>query len=74
MNLLPTCYLHIEGAAVTAILVGGQKHHLADVSSLHFEQLERVLVVIWHCHLVQAWLAGQNGSPPAEKYLYCKQG
>lgn len=71
---LPTCHVHVEGAAVAAVLVGGHKHHLSNVSTPHLEQLQHVLVVIWHCHLIQAGLAGQDSSPPAEKCLYCKPG
>jgi len=52
IELPPTCHLHIEGAAVASILIGGHKRHLSNVSTLHFQQLQRVLVIIWHCHLI----------------------
>lgn len=65
-----TCHLHNEFAAVTAILIGGHKLHLSDVSTLHFQQLQRVLVVIWHCHLIQAWLVGQDHSSPGNKSIF----
>ncbi len=70
MHLLPTCHLHGEGAGVAAELVGGGEHHLSHISTLHFEQLQRVLVVVWHCHLVQARLVGEDRSPPTQQCLY----
>lgn len=66
---LRTSHLHVEGAAVAAKLVGCHKLHLSDVSTLHLEQLQRVLIIVWHRHLVQAGLAGEDHSSPVEKGL-----
>lgn len=65
---LPTCHLHGERAAVVAVLVGGHKSHFSHVITPHLEQLQCVLVIVRHRHVVEAWLAGQNCSLP-EKFV-----
>lgn len=70
LELLPTCHLHSEGAAVTSIFIGGQKGHLTNVRTPHFQQLQRVLVVIWHGHFIQAWFVGQGHSFPEDKHVW----
>lgn len=68
MVRMPTCYLHIEGAAVAAMFVGRHKRHLSNIRTLYFKQLQRVLVIVWHRHLIHTWFTGQYRSLSVEKF------
>lgn len=60
----PTCKAEVEGAAGSAMavahLAGQQPHSLLA----HTQQLQAVLVVIWHRHLVRAHLLPQRLPAP----------
>lgn len=53
-----TCHGQLEHAEVTAKLVAGRHHQLANVGAANPLQPQRVLVVVGHAHLVYTGLVG----------------
>ena len=61
-----TCHSQLEGAEVAAKLVGSRDDQLAGVCTPDPLDLERVLVVIRHAHLIHPWLVQQHHPTPGE--------
>lgn len=62
----PTCQSQLERAEVTAKLVAGRDHQLADVRASDSLQLQCVLIVVWHAHLTRPRFVDQHHPPPEE--------
>lgn len=64
--LCPTCHGQLKRAEVAAKLVAGRDHQLTDVSALDSLELQGVLIVVWHAHLVHPRSVEQHHPPPGE--------
>lgn len=61
-----TCHGQLKRAEVAAKLVAGRDHQLADVCASDPLELQGVLIVVWHAHLIRARFVDQHHPPPDE--------